>query len=100
MRVDAALVRGDEHVGADVGVAGAHAVAPEGVLHEPLEEGEVDDNDVPPLAGLPLVFDDSTGELKHFLADVQGSIATCADFENDARNFEKLGSRCAFSTST
>ena len=53
------------------------------------EEGEVDDNDVPPLTGLPWVFDGVTGELKHFLVDIRGNIATRADFEDDARNWER-----------
>ena len=52
------------------------------------EEGEVDDSDVSPLAGLPWVFDTGTGELKHFLADLRGNVATDADLKRDARNFE------------
>ena len=57
------------------------------------EEGEVDDNDVLQLAGLPWVFDAATGELQHFLADLQGNVATDADFKSDAQNFEKNWAR-------
>ena len=53
------------------------------------EEGEVDDCDVPQLTGLPWVFDRATGKLQHFLADLQGNVATDADFKSDAENFEK-----------
>ena len=62
---------------------------------EPLvgEEGEVDDSDAPQLAGLPWVFDTATGELQHFLADLQGNVATDADFKSDAQNFEKNWAR-------
>ena len=49
------------------------------------EEGEVDDRDVSQLAGLPWVFDATNGELQHFLADLQGNMATNADFKRDAQ---------------
>ena len=53
------------------------------------EEGEVEDADAAELPGLPWVFDSASGELQHFLADIQGSIATAADFQRDACEFEK-----------
>ena len=42
MRVDAALVRRDQHIGADVGVPGCHAVPLERVAHELLQVVERD----------------------------------------------------------
>ena len=57
------------------------------------EEGEVDDSGVSQLAGLPWVFDAATGELQHFLADLQGNMATETDFKLDAQNFEKNWAR-------
>ena len=52
-------------------------------------EGEVDVGDVSQLAGLPWVFDTSTGELKHFLVDVLDKPAVRGDFHADAIVFEK-----------
>ena len=57
------------------------------------EEGEVEDSDDPQLPGLPCIFDTATGELQHFLADLQGNVATDADFKSDAQNFEKNWAR-------
>ena len=57
------------------------------------EEGEVDDSDVSQLPGLPWVFDAATGELQHFFANLQGDVATDADFKRDAQNFEKNWAR-------
>ena len=52
-------------------------------------EGEVDHGDVSQLAGLPWVFDTSTGELKHFLVDVLDKPAARGDFHADAIVFEQ-----------
>ena len=58
------------------------------------EEGEIEDgDDAVQLPGLPWVFDAATGELQHFLADLQGNVATTADFERDARVFEECFGR-------
>ena len=56
------------------------------------EEGEVDDSDASQLAGLPYVFDE-TGELQHFLVNLQGHVATAADFQQDAEAYEKCMAR-------
>ena len=51
--------------------------------------GEVDDSDVAQLPGLPWVFDEWSGELQHFLADLSGRVATADDFSADAAVFER-----------
>ena len=57
------------------------------------EEGDADDDDDAQLPGLPWVFDAATGELQHFLADLQGNVATDTDLLLDAQNFEKNWAR-------
>ena len=47
------------------------------------DEGDIDDSDVVQLAGLPLVFDEFSVELQHFIADLSGSVATEIDFHAD-----------------
>ena len=46
------------------------------------------EDEVTQLPGLPWVFD-ASGELQHFLADLAGTIATAADFQEDAIVFER-----------
>ena len=53
------------------------------------EEGEIDHSDAAELPGLPWEFDCASGELQHYLADLQGNIATAPDFHRDACEFEK-----------
>ena len=53
------------------------------------DEGDIADSDVIQLAGLPWVFDERSGELQHFLADLSGNMATTSDFHADAIVFEK-----------
>jgi hypothetical protein len=57
------------------------------------EEGEVEDSDAAQLAGLPWEFDRASGELKHFSTNLQGHLATEADFERDAKVFEECFAR-------
>ena len=57
------------------------------------EEGEVDVGDISQLPGLPWVFDDKSGELQHFLANLAGDLASKSDFEEDAIVFEKCFGR-------
>ena len=57
------------------------------------EEGDADDGDDAQLPGLPWVFEAATGELQHFLADLQGNVATDTNFKCDAQNFEKNWAR-------
>ena len=57
------------------------------------DEGEADDSDVAQLAGPPWVFDEASGELQHFLADLTGSIAQAHDFRADAIVFERCFGR-------
>ena len=42
---------------------------------------------------MPWTFDNVTGKLQHFLADLQGNVATKDNFEHDAKNFEKSFAR-------
>ena len=53
------------------------------------DEGEIDDGEVAQLPGLPWVFNELSGELQHFLADLSGRVATADDFHADAVVFEK-----------
>ena len=57
------------------------------------DDGEIDDNDISQLAGLPRVFDEITGEWQHFLANFAGTVATAADFQQDAVVFERCFGR-------
>ena len=57
------------------------------------EEGDAEDDDDAQRLGLPWVFDGATGELQHFLADRQGTVATRAKLLLDAKNFEKNWAR-------
>ena len=52
-------------------------------------QGDVEHGDVSQLAGLPWVFDTSTGELSYFLVDVLDKPAARGDFHSDAIVFEQ-----------
>jgi hypothetical protein len=78
----------------------AHPTAATSTLPEPVaapfpvgDEGEVDDSDVAQLAGLPWRFEEVSGELKDFVADISGSIAQAHDFHADALVFEECFGR-------
>ena len=75
--------------------AAPHYLLPQsfGLVFEVGEEGEVEDDGITQLPGLPWVFDGAAGQLTHFLAGVAGTTATSADFESDARVFERCFGR-------
>ena len=72
-----------------------HYLLPHSFGQEPRlgEEGECDESDVLQLAGLPWVFDQASGELLHFMADLTGRQAVAQDFHQDAVVFEKCFGR-------
>jgi hypothetical protein len=57
------------------------------------DEGEVHDSDDTQLAGLPWRFNEASGELKDFVADISGGIAQASDFHADAVVFEQCFAR-------
>ena len=57
------------------------------------EEGECEESNVLQLTGLPWVFDEVTGELLHFIAEISGRQAEALDFHKDAVVFEKCFGR-------
>ena len=73
----------------------AHYLLPHSFCQEPQlgEEGECEESNVLQLAGLPWVFDEVTGELLHFIAEINGRQADALDFHKDAVVFEKCFGR-------
>ena len=70
-----------------------HSFGQEPQLGEEGECEESEEGNVKKLTGVPWMFDEVTGELSHFIADIDGRQAEAVDFHKDAVVFEKCFGR-------